>query len=143
MLTYCQKWFILVLVIFMNDNAKLSEKLKFYRKAARLTQQQVADALGIQRSAYAYYEIDKTSPKLPTLSNIAKLYNISVDQLINDEDFETFMSNKQQYETEVTSGERLLNDSFNDLSPLEKSIVLKLRVMSAEERRNVVKELFK
>ncbi len=126
----------------MNDNAKLSERLKYYRKAASLTQQQVADALGIQRSAYAYYEIDKTSPKLPTLSNIAKLYNISIDQLVNDEDFDTLMTNRQKYDTEVTAGERLLNDSFNDLSPLEKSIVLKLRVMSAEERRNIVKELF-
>ncbi|MGN1328784.1 MAG: helix-turn-helix transcriptional regulator [Eubacterium sp.] len=126
----------------MNDNAKLSERLKLYRKAAKLTQQQVADALGIQRSAYAYYEIDKTSPKLPTLSNIAKLYNITIDQLVNEEDFDSLMSNRQQYETTVTSGEKLLNDSFNDLSPLEKSIVLKLRVMSAEERRKVVKELF-
>ncbi|MGN1420807.1 MAG: helix-turn-helix transcriptional regulator [Eubacterium sp.] len=126
----------------MNENAKLSERLKYYRKAAKLTQQQVADALGIQRSAYAYYEIDKTSPKLPTLSNIAKLYNISIDQLVNDEDFDTLMSNRQKYDTEVTAGERLLNDSFNDLSPLEKSIVLKLRVMSAEERRKIVKELF-
>ncbi len=126
----------------MNDNTKLSERLKLYRKAAKLTQQQVADALGIQRSAYAYYEIDKTSPKLPTLSNIAKLYNITIDQLVNEEDFDTLMSNRQQYETEVTAGERLLDDSFNDLSPLEKSIVLKLRIMSAEERRKVVKELF-
>lgn len=126
----------------MNDNTKLSERLKLYRKSAKLTQQQVADALGIQRSAYAYYEIDKTSPKLPTLSNIAKLYNITIDQLVNEEDFDTLMSNRQQYETEVTAGERLLDDSFNDLSPLEKSIVLKLRIMSAEERRKVVKELF-
>ena len=113
-----------------------------YRKAAKLTQQQVADALGIQRSAYAYYEIDKTVPKLPTLSNIAKLYNISIDQLVNDQEFSVLMANRQEYDEEVTAGENLFNDSFNDLSPLEKSIVLKLRVMSAEERKKIVKELF-
>lgn len=126
----------------MNYKSNLSEKLKYYRKAAKLTQQQVADALGIQRSAYAYYEIDKTAPKLPTLSNIAKLYNISIDELVNEEEFSVLMANRQEYDKEVTAGENLFNDSFNDLSPLEKSIVLKLRVMSAEDRKKVVKELF-
>lgn len=126
----------------MTKKKNLAERLKMYRKAADLTQQQVADALGIQRSAYAYYEIDKTAPKLPTLSNIAKLYNVSIDQLVNGEDYSELMSSRQEYDESVTAGENLFNDSFNDLSPLEKSIVLKLRIMSAEDRKKVVKELF-
>ncbi|MDD6729077.1 MAG: helix-turn-helix transcriptional regulator [Eubacteriales bacterium] len=126
----------------MGSKATLSDRLKFYRKAAKLTQQQVADALGVQRSAYAYYEINKTTPKLATLSKLAKLYNVSVDQLINEEDYNTLMTERAEYEQEVTKGENLFDDKFNDLSPLEKSVVLKLRIMSAEQRRNVVDTLF-
>lgn len=126
----------------MTEKFILSKNLKFYRKAAKLTQQQVADALGIQRSAYAYYEIDKTAPKLATLSKLAKIYNVTVDELINGEKYEEFLARKLAYEKDVTNGEFLLEDAFNDLTPLEKSIVLKLRVMNANQRRAIVKELF-
>lgn len=46
---------------------ELKDVLTKLRKNARLSQQQVADILKINRSTYAYYETGKSKPKLPTL----------------------------------------------------------------------------
>ncbi len=60
----------------------ISYWLKFYRHEARLTQQQVADRLKIERSTYTYYETGKTKPDINTLIKIAKVYNINYTQLL-------------------------------------------------------------
>ena len=39
-----------------NDLKELSEKLRYYREASALSHQQVANALGIDRSTYTKYE---------------------------------------------------------------------------------------
>lgn len=58
----------------------LAKNLIYYRKQSKLTQQALADILGITRSAYGYYEID-TAPPLPVLRKLAKIYGVSLDQL--------------------------------------------------------------
>ncbi len=117
------------------DKKELSNILKTYRKEAKLTQQQVADALEIKRSAYAYYEIGKSAPKLPTLKNIAKLYNISVDVLLEENGHE-LDSVEQSY-----SNEFAIKDSFNELSSFEQAVVLKMRLMSNEEKKKLAEML--
>ena len=117
------------------DNKKLASVLKMYRKEAKLTQQQVADALGIKRSAYAYYEIGKSAPKLPTLKNIARLYNISVDVLLEEKDYE-LDSSEQSYFNELK-----VSDSFNELSSFEQAVLLKIRLMSTEEKKKLAQML--
>ena len=50
-----------------NDLKELSEKLRYYREASALSHQQVANALGIDRSTYTKYETGDSRPRLPTL----------------------------------------------------------------------------
>ena len=40
----------------------ISYWLKYYRSECKLTQQDVADLLGLERSSYTYYETGKTEP---------------------------------------------------------------------------------
>ena len=56
----------------------LISNLKFYRQNSGFTQQQVADALHIERTTYTYYEIGKTLPNLITLKKLAQIYHVSV-----------------------------------------------------------------
>ena len=50
-----------------------SERLRMLRKSNNLTQKQVAQSLSIDRSTYAYYEIDKTKPDYDTLLRISRI----------------------------------------------------------------------
>ena len=64
-------------------HVSLSTTLKYFRKKAGLTQEQISKTLGVTRSSYAYYENGKSEPKLEVLQKIAALYNISLETLIN------------------------------------------------------------
>ena len=48
-------------------SVQFGKRCKILRQERGLTQQQVADALGISRSAYAYYEIGGSEPSLSVL----------------------------------------------------------------------------
>lgn len=62
--------------------SKFSERLKESRKKAGLTQNEIAEQLGITRPAYTQYETDKTTPNIETASKIADILKISLDYLV-------------------------------------------------------------
>lgn len=67
----------------------LSKRLKQLRNERRMTQQTVADHLGITLRTYQYYENDTDKahrPDLETLVVLADLYNVSIDYLIGRTD---------------------------------------------------------
>ena len=55
--------------------------LKILRSECRLTQQQVAQVLGIDRSTYAHYENAAIKPPAKAMFKLARLYNVSLDEL--------------------------------------------------------------
>lgn len=59
-----------------------AENFKNARTAANLTQQQVADALGLERSAVAHYENGDSTPNFKNLPKICELLNVTVEELI-------------------------------------------------------------
>lgn len=62
--------------------SELSKRIKEERLKAGLTQEEVAQYLGITRPAYTQYETDKTQPSIETAGKLADLYKISVDYLM-------------------------------------------------------------
>ena len=60
----------------------LSEQLRYLRRYNRVTQKQTADALHIERSTYAYYELRKTEPSLSMLVRLARLFDVTTDFLL-------------------------------------------------------------
>ena len=61
-----------------------SENLKTLRKSCGFKQEDVAKVLGIDRSAYSYYEGGKTQPSLTNLIKIAHMFKVDVDELIGN-----------------------------------------------------------
>lgn len=59
------------------------EQLKVFRKKMGLTQADVADHLGIDRSTYAKYETGQSEPNFDMLQKISLLFGTSIDVLIN------------------------------------------------------------
>ena len=60
----------------------INTNLKFWRRELGLTQAQMAEKLGIKRSLVGAYEEGRAEPKLVTLVNMARLFNITLDALV-------------------------------------------------------------
>ena len=63
----------------------LIKNIKFLRKKKGFTQETFALALGINRPSVGAYEEGRADPRLTTLSKMAELFEISVDELINED----------------------------------------------------------
>ena len=64
---------------------KIGERLKTARKDKRLTQQQVADALGVAKSTYSGYESGFRKPDVLTVQKLAAILEVSGGYLIGAE----------------------------------------------------------
>ncbi|WHY86817.1 helix-turn-helix transcriptional regulator [Neobacillus novalis] len=83
----------------------LGEKVKEFRKRAGLSQEQLADKLCVSRQAITKWENDRGIPDINNLQCIAKLFDVSIDSLVNspkdittivikeDIDIETYQKN--------------------------------------------------
>ena len=60
----------------------LTTQLRHLRGYNAVTQREIADALCIDRSTYAYYELGETQPSLLMLARLAKLYDVTTDYLL-------------------------------------------------------------
>lgn len=61
----------------------LSENLYNLRKLHKLSQEQVAERLGVSRQAVAKWGIGETAPDIHNCTALARLYDVSLDELVN------------------------------------------------------------
>lgn len=61
------------------------EKLKQLRKNQKMTQQQLAERLGVAKSVVSYYESGDRYPSYDVLIKIANTYHVTTDYLLNIE----------------------------------------------------------
>lgn len=69
----------------MGGGRMLGDNLKRYRKAAGLTQAEVAAELNVERSNISRYEANSYSPSIDMLKKLATLFGISLEQLLDNE----------------------------------------------------------
>ena len=67
---------------------KLDEKLTEARKAAGLTQADVAAKLNVSRQAVSRWESGQSKPSTEKLLALGELYGVSIDRLLNTENAE-------------------------------------------------------
>ena len=61
----------------------LGTRLKALRKEKKLTQQQIADFIGVSKTSVIYWEKGETVPKHESLMSLAKVLNTSADWLLS------------------------------------------------------------
>jgi transcriptional regulator with XRE-family HTH domain len=64
----------------------IGEKIKFLRESRKMRQEDVAVAINITKSTYIKYEKGTQSPQLEVVERIAKLYGVSVCELIGGQE---------------------------------------------------------
>ncbi len=65
---------------------KLYEKLQMLRKDRKLSQEELADAMGISRQAVAKWEFGQSYPDIDNLIRLSELYKVSIDRLVKEDD---------------------------------------------------------
>lgn len=112
-------------------------RLKQLRKQERLTQEMLGEALGIDRSTYAYYEGGKTCPDLRMVCRLAGIFRVTPNDLLGA---------AATVATELRDTPFRLEDEeeisrFSQLSREEQVLILRYRQLCDEERRNVQEDL--
>ena len=62
----------------------MGEKLKALRHSAKLKQKDVAEILGVTKSAVGMWECDKRTPNIIMLKKLAQAFNVTTDELLED-----------------------------------------------------------
>ncbi len=63
----------------------LGEKIKLYRENKKMTQNDIADILKVSSATISKYESGALEPNIESLKKLAELFEISIDELLNDE----------------------------------------------------------
>ena len=99
-------------------NVKLSDNIRAFRKAQSLTQQQLADAVGVTVGAVYKWEANLSAPDLTLLVELADLFDTSVDVLLGYE-----IKNNKQAETVTRLKEYLHSKDKSGLAEADKALI--------------------
>lgn len=116
----------------------ISDRLRQIRKEHKLTQQNIADVLGIDRTTYTVYELGTTSPSAATLIKLSQIYNVTVGYLLGVEENNPSLRKNSACER---SEPALNGDPIALLKKDEKELLLYFRVLSDEEKIKVSEEI--
>ncbi|WP_423237173.1 helix-turn-helix domain-containing protein [Clostridium tertium] len=67
----------------------ISENLKRLRKIYQYTQEQVAEKINVSRQSIAKWESGESAPDIASCIELAKLYNVTIDNLVSHSEEES------------------------------------------------------
>ena len=116
----------------------LGDRLRAIRKEHGLTQQNIADVLGVDRTTYTVYEGGSITPSPATLVKLSQIYNVTVGYLIGVEENHPEL---RKIPEEKQMEKLLSSDPISLLKKEEKELLLYFRVISDEEKRKIIDEM--
>ena len=109
---------------------KYYQQLKLIRIQNELTQQQVADALGITRSAYCGYEIGRRSPDLDAIVKLSEFYRLPLVSF-----FEKLDSSMISDSSEFDANEEVWY--LSKLTKQERALIARVRSMDENDKKEI------
>ena len=96
---------------------KFGEKLKLLREEREMSLAEFAELLGTSKQVISRYERGENTPKITTVSHYAKVLNVSLAYLMNDNVTDRTgdaLTNKTKFpeEPQLNEGEKMLLDLF-------------------------------
>lgn len=120
----------------------LGAKMKKLRMAIGYTQESVAAALNISRSAYSYYESGRSNPDSLTLNRIAQIFKVSVAEFFpqTQKDVVLHDSGRKRASKKVA----VAPQRIGDLTGSEKTLIAFLRDkdVPTEDALEILKQYF-
>lgn len=99
---------------------KLNEKIFYCRRKAGLSQEALAEELGVSRQAVSKWETGDAVPEIAKLLSLAKAFNVTTDWLLSEEEPED-VSEKNYFQESVT-WESDTTDSTTSAERFEKTV---------------------
>ncbi len=65
---------------------KLNEKILYYRRRAKLSQEELAAAVGVSRQAVSKWELGDATPEVDKLLALARAFGVTADELLSEEE---------------------------------------------------------
>ena len=65
---------------------KLNEKIYYYRKKAKLSQEELAARVGVSRQAVSKWELGDATPELDKLVALAMAFGVTTDELLSPDE---------------------------------------------------------
>lgn len=115
----------------------VSESLRKIRKAHKLTQQDVANVLGVDRTTYTLYELGATYPSIASLEKLSEAYNATVGYIIGKEE-------NNCPERIIKNADFLREENVDPLAYLskdERSLIFSYRILSDEDKKKIKQEI--
>jgi transcriptional regulator with XRE-family HTH domain len=99
----------------MNISANISNNIKKYRKEQSMSQEALAEKLGVTSQAVSKWECMQSIPDIEALVEISELLEISLDKLVLDRDAEAIYKQEAiENEPDDTDCDEDLSDNVND-----------------------------
>ncbi len=64
---------------------KIGDKIAYYRTSLGISQEELADTLGVSRQAVSKWEVGQTEPRLDKLPQLCELFGITTDDIIRED----------------------------------------------------------
>lgn len=113
----------------------INERLRAVRKANGLTQQNIADYLGLDRTTYTYYEMGDICPSVETFVKLSELYKVSVSYLVCETD------NPEKNVSDVLPEVAENIDFASTISKKEKELIVFFRALDEKKQKQLLKRL--
>lgn len=97
----------------------LGQKLKEIRKRFGLSQEQLAEIINVSRQAITKWENDKGMPDISNLQELSKVFGITVDYLLNNDNGLPALSlikkiDKEKYKNKLSMYDEVLREYYNE-----------------------------
>ncbi|MBH0340069.1 XRE family transcriptional regulator [Bacillus thuringiensis] len=96
------------------------QRLKDLRREKKLTQQDIADVLGIEKSNISRFESGKQSLSSENIIKTAKYFDVSVDYILGISDYKTINKKKEE---QIPKDVVELIKKINTLSPEKRQLI--------------------
>ncbi|MBP3320058.1 MAG: helix-turn-helix transcriptional regulator [Clostridia bacterium] len=116
--------------------SSIADNIRKFRVYRGMTQQQVADALELDRSTYCYYESGRINPDVRTLFSLAEVFDVDCEELLESESSANLAfadDNTKNYEDDFEEFEPEL-----ELSESEKNLVFGFRAVSYDSKKQIL-----
>lgn len=91
------KRYLIIIKIVSEESMKLGEKIKLLRKSKNISQEQLASMLNINRNYLSRVETGKSEPSSSVLKNIATIFNIDLNSLLDIKKSDEESAKKMEY----------------------------------------------
>lgn len=116
----------------------ITERLKAARKECKLTQQQVADLLNVDRSTYAYYELGTTMPPVDKLLVLAAIFKTDISWLLGEDIPKNVFRSPESI---LTLKAQIKERKIIDLNKEERKLIALYRVAAKNGNKDEIIEL--